>query len=295
MTDSTAIAVIEEPKEAKPVYEIPEEISRTMPQDKYLAILTKGDYSSIYGTPAEGAFLFLYSLRKGYNPWNSPYQFILQPQKNGPPKAILYAKKEAAVQRKALNNWTVTVVYQGLLRLSYTPVVLKNADASERVEMIPATFDSKFYEVVCDVHDASGKFLEREVGVYEMGADRTPTMAITRAKRRAILAAAGESTNDESEFDSPPRPASRTQETPQRREPSPEPPKSLPQPSSAQTASLPSGATYDTRTGEVVGEGRSVAPRAQEGPLQQAGGAPASALPPLPRKLPPSRPPTAGK
>lgn len=255
---------------------LPPELAKVMSEDKYARIITSGDFSGLSISNGEqAAFLFLHAVKKGYDPWSAPFQFIQQKDGKGGSKLVLYARKEAATQRKTQQGWTVKIDYAGALRLTYSSQVLKNADGSERIEMIPKEYDARFYEVVASVYDADGEFLEQEVGVYPVGEDRTLSMAYTRAKRRAILAAAGISENDESEFT--PRPAmDRVREGVQRVAPPPETP-SLP-PAPAVLHNLLDGTVVDAKTGEVVDPVSDL----HRIPAKEAG--PAA----LPRKVPPS-------
>lgn len=174
---------------------IPENILSTVTEDQYLKILTSGQYANLT-LGQQAAFLFQHAVRKGMDPWRQPYQFI--PDGKGGLK--LYATKEAGLQKKEQEGWRCVIKYRGALRLKWTYVVADN-----KVVEVPSEFDNAIYEVEVDVVDRDGKVLETELGVTELGnkagMDRQNTIlrAVTKAKRRAILAAAGISENDESE------------------------------------------------------------------------------------------------
>lgn len=178
------------------------EYEGVIPPDKYIKILTTGNYSALQESEC-AKFLFIHAVRKGLNPWKQPYIFIV----NAAGKRVLYATKEASSQLRANRQLRPVLIYRGALRMHWAHQVLKNADGSERVELVPTQFDPSVYETEWHVLDEHNQVIGIDVGCGSLegvvGRERKDEIMkiYTRGKRRAILDATGITENDESEAD----------------------------------------------------------------------------------------------
>jgi len=174
-----------------------------IPADKYIQILTTGNFSSLQESEC-AKFLFIHAVRKGLDPWRQPYIFIVTDGKR-----VLYPRKEAAAQLREKRGLTAVLRYAGALRMEYTHVILqgKEPDLGQRVELVPAKFDPSIYETVWDAVDSGGIVLATDVGTADLGGvtgnarKNTIMAAYTRGKRRVILDAAGMGDDDPKEPD----------------------------------------------------------------------------------------------
>ena len=251
-------------------------------EEKLHKFLFYGDLSSL-GLQQQNEYMFMLAKSMDLNPWTKPFDLI--PNSKG--KLFVYANKGCAAQLRHVRSISLETIYEGPLRLAdkvnygiYSVVV----EATIPDERCAGGF-RKLRNVGCvgGIDQLTGEALSNAI-----------MKCYTKATRRVTLDICGIGFPDESELDSfntPPR-----YDQPQTRAPKPLPqgagsagPQDLPA-----VATIASGETVNTKTGEIIEAVPVVAPGANAGAgeaFKPAAVANAQPSQPVKSKYPPAVPP----